>query len=162
MKIPLLPVVIALAACAQPEPSAKVGAVTPAPDTTSTASAASPSAQADVPGQVLIVVNDDGTVSGVVEVTPATASMGTSDMTADIEDDTSGLATPVVVMLVPVGDGRWQVPPGTKLSQAQMDHYKSGRLSANVRSKTQPKKDLRASLSGQTRSKAMGAAPATR
>jgi hypothetical protein len=162
MKTLLLPVVIALAACAQPEPAANVALVTPAPAPSAPAVAAAPGAPADVPGQVLIVVNDDGTVSGVVEVAPAGAGAGMTDATAAIEDDTAGVATPVVVMLVPVGDGRWQVPPGTKLSQAQMDHYKSGKLSANVRSKSQPRKDLRASLSGQTRSKAMGAAPASR
>ena len=59
-------------------------------------------------------------------------------------------------------DGRWEVPSGSRLTPAQVSHYKSGKLSANVRSKTHPNGEVRAQLQGETRASARGdsAAPA--
>jgi hypothetical protein len=109
--------------------------------------AEAPPVQTAATGRALILVNDDGTIGGVVE------APGIVDASADIEDDTNGPGT-VVVMLVPVGDGRWEVPAGTRLTASQMQHYKSGKLYANVRSKAHPKGEVRAQLHSQSGSKA--------
>lgn len=45
---------------------------------------------------------------------------------------------------------------GTRLTDAQMKHYKAGRLAANVRTGGHPKGELRAQLHGKTRTQAMG------
>ena len=138
MKTLSLVVALALAACAQTDtrtssmdtadvPAILTGAmeVPPVP-TTST-------------GRALILVADDGTVSGVVEAS------GMEGATALIEDDADA-AVPVVVMLVPVGDGRWEVPANMRLTPAQMSHHKAGKLHANVRSNAHPKGEVRAQL----------------
>lgn len=52
-------------------------------------------------GRALILVNDDAIISGIVE------APGIDDATAAIDDDTDDAATPGVVMLVPMTDGRW-------------------------------------------------------
>ena len=148
-----LAVVLALVGCAQPG----LGPVPP-PEAAVVLSgdAQSPPVQTAATGRALIVVDDDGTVSGVIE------APGIADATAVIEDDSPDAATPVVVTLVPVSDGRWEVPPGSRLTPAQVSHYKSGKLSANVRSKAHPKGEVRAQLQGMTRANARAdsAAPA--
>jgi hypothetical protein len=152
-------VLMALAACAQTEPvpvSAPVSVPTPvpvpvpAPDVPVVLSGdmESPPVQTAATGRALIIVNEDGTVSGVVEAPDI------ADATVVIEDDAADVAVPVVVTLVPVAHGRWEVPAGTLLTPAQIDHYKSGKLSANVRSKAHPKGEIRAPLQGNARAKA--------
>jgi hypothetical protein len=137
MKTLSLALLLALAACAHQEPAAEVAVVL-------TGATESPPVQTAATGQALIVVDEDGTVHGVV------TAPGIPGATVAIEDDADA-AVPVVVMLVPAGDGRWQVPSGTRLTAAQLDHYKRGRLSANVRSRAHPKGEVRAQLPGRTR-----------
>lgn len=128
-------VVLTLVACAQPEP---VSVPMPVPDVPVVLSGdiESPPVQTGATGSALIVVNDDGTVSGVIE------APGIADATAVIEDDSPDAATPVVITLVPVSDGRWEVPSGSRLTPTQVSHYRSGKLSANVRSKAHPEGEV--------------------
>lgn len=100
--------------------------------------AQSPPVETTATGYALIVVDDDEAVSGMVEAPDI------ADASAFIEDDATDAATPVVIMLVPVSDGRWQVPSDTRPSPAEMSHYESGKLSANVRSKAHPMGEVRA------------------
>jgi hypothetical protein len=151
MKILPLALMIALAGCATREPAPEPVAVAIVESSTGgehpivlSGAMESPPVQTGATGWALILVNEDGTISGVIE------APGIADATAAIEDETADAAAPVVVMLVPVGDGRWEVPRGTRLTSAQMARYKSGKLSANVRSKAHPKGEVRAQLRGQT------------
>jgi hypothetical protein len=137
-----LALALALAACAH-EPQPEVAVVL-------SGAMEAPPVQTTATGEAVIVVDDDGTVSGVV------LAPNIPGATVAIEDDAADAATPVVVMLVPAGEGRWQVPAGTRLTAAQMAHYKGGKLAANVRSRAHPKGEVRAHLRGNTRSK-MGA-----
>jgi hypothetical protein len=150
-------VLIALAACAQtetmPDPvpaRTPVPVPVPAPDVPVVLSGEmeSPPVHTAASGRALIIVNEDGTVSGVVE------ALDMADAIVVIEDDTADVAVPLVVTLVPVAQGRWEVPAGTYLTPLQIDHYKSGKLSANIRSKAHPKGEIRAPLQGKTRAKA--------
>lgn len=154
-------VLIALAACAQTEPvpvpspvpvlvPTPVPVPVPAPDVPVVLSGdmESPPVQTAASGRALIIVSEDGTVSGVVEASDI------ADATVVIEDDAADVAAPLVVTLVPVAHGRWEVPAGTLLTPPQIDHYKSGKLSANVRSKAHPKGEIRAPLQGNARAKA--------
>jgi hypothetical protein len=152
----LTAVVIALAGCAHPEPEpvpvpvpVAVPVPVPAPDVPVVLSGdvETPPVQTDATGHATIVVGDDGTIGGRVE------APGIADATANIEDDSDSPGT-VVVVLVPVGDGSWEVPAGTKLTPSQVQHHKSGKVYANVRSKAHPKGEVRAQLRSQSDEKA--------
>lgn len=138
---------IALAGCAQtrPEPQA-------VEDVTVILSGeqVSPPVQTSAAGQAAILVDEDGQVSGVV-----TAPTLPDAIVAIDDDDAADVAVPVV-LLTPVAPGRWEVPADTRLTGTQMQHYKAGRLAANVRTRAHPKGELRAQLQGRTRSRPMG------
>jgi hypothetical protein len=161
-----LPLVVAavLAACAQTQsspdrsqdqtqPSPQAGNARPAPAMAADASdwvllvddgSSTPTASSDPSRRALVVVNDDGTIAGVIEAPDMAGS------TASIEDDAASGDGAIVVVLVPVGDGRWQVPAGTRLTSLQQAHYTSGKLSAHVHNKSRPKSDARAQLTGKS------------
>jgi hypothetical protein len=137
---------IALAACAQTGPQLEA-----VEDVTVILSGAqvSPPVQTSAEGQATIAVDEDGQVTGVV------TALTLPDAVVAIEDDADA-AVPVVVVLAPVAPGRWQVPAGTRLTRAQMQHYKAGHLAASVRTRGHPKGELRAQLQGKTRTRSMG------
>ena len=78
---------------------------------------------------------------------------------AAIEDDASDADAATVVLLVPAGDGRRQVPSGTRLSAKQQAQYKAGKLYANVRTEAHPKGEVRAQLRDKSRARSMDATP---
>ena len=157
---------LALAACATTDKtsdSATAMAASPqgtAPAATSpdvvvilTGDVESPPVSTRSTGRALIVVDDDGIVRGVVEAPDMAGS------TVAIEDDAADADAATVGLRVPAGDGRWQVPSGTRLSANQQAHYKAGKLYANVRTKAHPKGEVRAQLRDKSRARSTDATP---
>jgi hypothetical protein len=114
MKTLYLVVLLTLTACAQMEsqPDVVLVAVPVPMDATDapvvlTGAMEVPPVSTTAMGQALIIVNDDGTISGVIY------APNMVDATAAIEDDAADAGGLVIVMLEPVADGRWQVPAGT-------------------------------------------------
>jgi hypothetical protein len=113
-------------------------------------------------GQTLVL-------SGAEEVPPVTTSaMGTA--TVDIKADRSVTATvtvsgmtatashiheaaagangPVIVPFAKTGENTFAAPEGAKLTEAQYESYKAGRLYVNVHSARNPGGEVRAQLKG--------------
>jgi hypothetical protein len=109
----------------------------------------SPPVSTQSTGRAFIVMDDDGLVHGVVEAPEMTGS------TVALEDDAPDADAATVVLLVPAGDGRWQIPSGTRLSPKQQTHYKAGNLYANVRTKAHPKGEVRAQLHDKSHPRSM-------
>jgi CHRD domain-containing protein len=108
-------------------------------------------------------------LSGAEEMPPVTTS-ATGNATVDIKADRSVTATvtvsgmiatashiheaaagtngPVIVPFVKTGDNTFAAPEGAKLTQAQYDSYKAGKLYVNVHSAKNPGGEIRAQLKG--------------
>jgi hypothetical protein len=76
-------------------------------------------------GSGSIRVNSDGTVSGSVSTTGVEGTM------AHIHQGAKGQNGPVIIPLAKSGD-TYSVPPGAKLTDAQMKAFKEGNLYVNV------------------------------
>jgi hypothetical protein len=79
-------------------------------------------------GTGTITVNDDRTVSGSVTTTGVTGTM------AHIHNGAPGKNGPVVFPLTKGSEGKWSVPAGAKLTDAQYTAFKDGDLYVNVHS----------------------------
>jgi hypothetical protein len=113
-------------------------------------------------GQTLVL-------SGAEEVPPVTTS-ATGSATVDIKADRSVTATvtvsgmtatashiheaaagangPVIVPFAKTGENTFSAPEGAKLTEAQYESYKAGRLYVNVHSAKNPGGEVRAQLKG--------------
>ncbi len=76
-------------------------------------------------GSGSIRVNSDGTVSGSVSTTGVEGTM------AHIHQGAKGQNGPIIIPLTKSGD-TYAVPPGAKLTDAQMKAFKEGNLYVNV------------------------------
>jgi hypothetical protein len=86
-----------------------------------------------------ITINPDGTLSG---------SITTHDMTSTVSHihmGPPGTVSPVIVPLVKSGE-TYSVPPGAKLTDAQMAAYRAGNLYVNVHSAKYPVGEIRAQI----------------
>ncbi|HET6599222.1 MAG TPA: CHRD domain-containing protein [Burkholderiaceae bacterium] len=99
-----------------------------------------PPVQTQASGHGTISVDDDGSVSGEVMTTGITGSM------AHIHQGAAGKNGGVIIPLKNAGDGKWTVPDGAKLSDAQQAAFKEGNLYVNVHSKAHPGGEIRAQL----------------
>lgn len=90
-------------------------------------------------GSGTIRVDADGDVSGSV------TTKGIQGTAAHIHQAPKGQNGPVIIPLVKNGD-TYSVPPGAKLTEAQMKAYKAGNLYVNVHSAQHKGGELRAQL----------------
>ena len=99
-----------------------------------------PPAKTSATGIGTISVAADRTITGSVTTTGMKGTM------AHIHEAAAGANGPVAIPLVQDGDGKWAVPPGTKLNDAQFAALKAGKLYVNVHSAQYPGGEVRAQL----------------
>ena len=85
-------------------------------------------------------VNSDRVISGSVTTT------GISGTVAHIHTGAKGTNGPVTIPLVKTGDNTWSVPPNTKLTEAQYQDFKAGKLYVNVHSAQHKPGEIRAQI----------------
>ncbi|RPH61371.1 MAG: CHRD domain-containing protein [Burkholderiales bacterium] len=99
-----------------------------------------PPAKTSATGTGTITVAADRTISGSVTTTGMKGTM------AHIHEAAADANGPVAIPLVQDGDGKWSVPAGTKLNDAQYAALKAGKLYVNVHSARYPGGEVRAQL----------------
>lgn len=85
-----------------------------------------PAVESNGTGSGTIMVAADGAVSGSITTTDVPGIM------AHIHEGAIGKNGPVIVPLKQTAPNVWSVPPGAKLTEAQMAAYKKGDLYVNV------------------------------
>jgi hypothetical protein len=91
-------------------------------------------------GDGTITVKDDKTVSGSITVS------GLTPTAAHIHEGAAGKNGGVIIPLTKKGDNTFEVPAGTKLTDAQYEAYKKGDLYVNVHTAANPGGEIRAQL----------------
>ncbi len=79
-------------------------------------------------GNGMLTVGPDKSVSGKVTVSGMAVTM------AHIHEGAAGSNGPVIIPLAKVSDNVWAVPAGAKLTDAQYESYKAGKLYFNMHS----------------------------
>ncbi|HEV8519862.1 MAG TPA: CHRD domain-containing protein [Burkholderiales bacterium] len=87
-----------------------------------------------------IVVGADKSVSGSV------TTSGIAGTAAHIHEAAAGSNGPVIIPLAKSSDNVWSVPAGSKLSDAQYDNYKAGKLYVNVHSAAHKDGEIRGQI----------------
>lgn len=90
-------------------------------------------------GSGSITVGDDGAVSGSFR------TQGSTIAAAHIHEGAAGANGPVIVPMQKSGD-EWVIPAGAKLTPAQLQAYKAGRLYVNFHSAQYKGGEIRAQL----------------
>ena len=91
-------------------------------------------------GSGTITVAADQSVKGSLKTT------GIEGTAAHIHSGAVGQAGPVVITLTKGADGKWSVPPGSKLTDEQMADFKAGKLYVNVHSAAHAGGEIRGQL----------------
>jgi hypothetical protein len=90
-------------------------------------------------GSGTIVIGNDGAVSGSVTTT------GIAGTAAHIHEAAIGKNGPVIIPLTKNGD-TYSVPPGAKLTEAQLASFKEGNLYVNAHTTANPGGEIRGQL----------------
>ena len=102
--------------------------------------------------QEVPAVTTTATATGVVmiaadrSVSGAITTNGINATAAHIHEGAAGANGPVIVPMVKDGDNRFVFPAGSKVTDAQYDAYKAGKLYVNVHSAANPGGELRAQI----------------
>ena len=97
-------------------------------------------------------VNTTAAATGVVMIAPdrsvsgAITTTGINATAAHIHEGAAGANGPVIVPMVKQGDNRFVFPAGAKLTDAQYESYKAGKLYVNVHSAAHPGGEIRAQI----------------
>jgi hypothetical protein len=101
----------------------------------------SPPVMTKAKGEGKITIADDKSVSGSVKTTGV---MGTA---AHIHQATADSPNgPPIIVLEKKGDSEWAVPAGAKLTDAQLEAFKAGKLYVNVHSAEHKPGEIRGTL----------------
>jgi hypothetical protein len=127
---------------AAPAPSAQGMAAASAPMAPATLTGAQevPANTSTARGTNLIVIGDDRSVTGSVQVTGMTPTM------AHIHQASKGANGPVIIPFTKTGDMAFAPAPGARLTEAQYASYKAGDLYINVHSAAYPGGEVRLQL----------------
>ncbi len=87
-----------------------------------------PPVQTSATGTGTISVGDDKSIRGSV------TTKGVEGIAAHVHLAAAGKNGPPIVTLEDAGDGKWSVPEGSKLTDAQYASYKAGELYVNIHS----------------------------
>jgi PBP1b-binding outer membrane lipoprotein LpoB len=88
-------------------------------------------------GKSMIMIGADKSVTGTVQV------MGMTPTMAHIHEAVKGANGPVILTFVKTGENTFGAAPGAKLTDAQYESYKAGKLYINVHSATYPGGEVR-------------------
>ena len=91
-------------------------------------------------GSGQLTVNEDRTVSG------SFTTQGAAITVAHIHEAAAGQNGPVIIPLTKSGDNSWVVPAGAKLTDAQYNAFKAGRLYVNFHSAQHKGGEIRAQI----------------
>jgi hypothetical protein len=93
-------------------------------------------------GTAAVTIKSDRSVSVKVTVTGMTATA------SHIHEGAAGANGPVIVPFTKTADNTFVAPEGAKLTEAQYESYKQGKLYVNVHSAANPGGEVRAQLKG--------------
>lgn len=91
-------------------------------------------------GNATFAVAPDRSITGKVTVA------GVAVTVAHIHEAAAGANGPIIVPLTKAGDNSWVVPPGAKLTDAQFEAFKAGRLYFNIHSEAHRSGEIRGQI----------------
>jgi len=101
-----------------------------------------PSVATSATGSATVDIKPDRSVTASVTVT------GMQATASHIHEAAAGTNGPVIVPFTKTGDNTFAAPEGAKLTEAQYEAYKQGKLYVNVHSAKNPAGEIRAQLKG--------------